>query len=67
MSKKKKKKLDQLEQLQDEIEVDTLFHSLSQNEGNETRESKEQNQANIFQREIDHPKAMRRQNEQEEN
>lgn len=66
MSKKKKKKLDQLEQLQDEIEVDTLFHSLSQNEGNETRESKEQNQANIFQREIDHPKAMRRQNEQEE-
>ena len=66
MSKKKKKKLDQLEQLQDEIEVDTLFHSLSQNEGNETRESKEQNQANIFQREIDHPKAMRKQNEQEE-
>ena len=42
MSKKKKKKLDQLEQLQDEIEVDTLFHSISQNEGNETRESKEQ-------------------------
>lgn len=66
MSKKKKKKLDQLEQLQDEIEVDTLFHSLSQNEGNETRESKEKNQANIFQREIDHPKAMRKQNEQEE-
>lgn len=66
MSKKKKKKLDQLEQLQDEIEVDTLFHSLSQNEENETRESKEKNQANIFQREIDHPKAMRKQNEQEE-
>ena len=32
MAKKKKKKIDELEQLQDEIEVDTLFNSMTTDE-----------------------------------
>ena len=66
MAKKKKKKIDELEQLQDEIEVDTLFNSLTSDEIEQEQPQEEKVESNIFQREIDHPKAMIKQKEKEE-
>ncbi len=66
MAKKKKKKIDELEQLQDEMEVDTLFNSLITDEIKEENSTDEKVESNIFQREIDHPKAMIEQKEKEE-
>ena len=66
MTKKKKKKIDELEQLQDEIEVDTLFNSLTTDEIEQEQPQEEKVESNIFQREIDHPKAMIKQKEKEE-
>ena len=64
--KKKKKKIDELEQLQDEMEIDTLFNTLTTNEIKEEKKDDEKVESNIFQREIDHPKAMIEQKEKEE-
>lgn len=64
--KKKKKKIDELEQLQDEMEVDTLFNTLTTDEIKEEKKDDEKVESNIFQREIDHPKAMIEQKEKEE-
>ena len=81
MSSKKKKKKKELEQLEDELELDTLFDSLSKNDINEAKKDSFENELDhpedilnqideennhIFQREIDHPKDMRKSDEQKE-
>lgn len=60
MAKKKKKKIDEFEQLQDDKEINELFSSLSAEEENK----EEKTEPKIFQREIDHPKAMIEQKEE---
>ena len=60
MAKKKKKKIDEFEQLQDDKEINELFSSLSAEEENK----EDKTEPKIFQREIDHPKAMIEQKEE---
>ncbi len=60
MAKKKKKKIDEFEQLQDDKEINELFSSLSTEEENK----EDKTEPKIFQREIDHPKAMIEQKEE---
>ncbi|MBS7021563.1 MAG: hypothetical protein KH135_06965, partial [Firmicutes bacterium] len=59
MSKKKKnKKVDNLEQLEDEMLVDTLFQSITKDEIKKEKDKLEKTQTKVFEREIDHPKTM---------
>ena len=44
MSSKKKKKKKELEQLEDELELDTLFDSLSKNDINEAKKDSFENE-----------------------
>ena len=58
MSSKKKKKKKELEQLEDELELDTLFDSLSKNDINEAKKDS-------FENELDHPEDILNQIDEE--
>lgn len=59
MSKKKKnQKVDNLEQLEDEMLVDTLFQSISKDEIKKEKEALEKTKPNVFEREIEKPKTL---------